>query len=56
MLIALLVFTFGNLALADNALVFQTDFGLKDRAVSAMNCVAYRVDNDLDIYNLYFKE
>lgn len=39
-------------AYADNALVFQTDFGLKDGAVSAMKGVAYGVDDDLDMYDL----
>ncbi len=54
-LIVLLVLTFGNLALADNALVLQSDFGLKDGAVSAMKGVAYGVDDDLDIYDVTHK-
>lgn len=37
---------------AENALVFQSDFGLRDGAVSAMQGVAYGVDSDLDIYDL----
>jgi len=32
--------------------VFQTDFGLKDGAVSAMKGVARTVDSDLDLYDL----
>ena len=35
-----------------NALVFQTDFGLADGAVSAMYGVAHGVDCDLRIFNL----
>lgn len=37
---------------AQNALVFQSDFGLKDGAVSAMKGVAYGVDSKLDIFDL----
>lgn len=36
----------------DRALVFQSDFGLKDGAVSAMKGVAFGVDSDLPIYDL----
>ncbi|GBU09117.1 acetolactate synthase [Gammaproteobacteria bacterium] len=39
-------------ALADNALVLQTDFSLKDGAVSAMKGVAFGVDNNLKIFDL----
>ena len=35
-----------------NALVFQTDFGLADGAVSAMYGVAHKVDSELKIFNL----
>jgi len=35
-----------------NAVVFQTDFGLKDGAVSAMKGVANTVDPDLKLYDL----
>jgi len=35
-----------------NALVFQTDFGMEDGAVSAMYGVAYGVSPDLKIYDL----
>lgn len=34
------------------ALVFQTDFGLKDGAVAAMKGVAYSVDKDLAVFDL----
>jgi S-adenosylmethionine hydrolase len=34
------------------ALVFQSDFGLKDGAVSAMKGVAYSVDNELSIFDI----
>ncbi len=35
-----------------HALVFQTDFGLKDGAVSAMKGVSFGVDKDLSIFDL----
>jgi hypothetical protein len=35
-----------------NALVFQTDFGVKDGAVSSMKGVAYGVDSRLPIFDL----
>lgn len=35
-----------------NALVLQTDFSLKDGAVSAMQGVAFSVDSDLKMFNL----
>ncbi len=37
---------------ADNALVIQTDFSLKDGAVSAMQGVAFGVDRNLKMFNL----
>ncbi len=37
---------------ADNALIFQSDFGLKDGAVSAMKGVAYGVDHQLKMFDL----
>jgi S-adenosylmethionine hydrolase len=37
---------------AEEALVLQTDFGLKDGAVSAMKGVAFGVDKQLKIYDL----
>lgn len=42
----------GASALANEALVFQTDFGLKDGAVSAMKGVAFGVDRTLPLYDL----
>ena len=36
-------------AYADNALILQTDFSLKDGAVSAMKGVAFGVDHNLKI-------
>ncbi|STP04269.1 SAM hydrolase/SAM-dependent halogenase family protein [Helicobacter acinonychis] len=37
---------------ADNALILQTDFSLKDGAVSAMKGVAFSVDHNLKIFDL----
>ncbi|MET0244762.1 MAG: S-adenosyl-l-methionine hydroxide adenosyltransferase family protein [Flavitalea sp.] len=34
------------------AIVFQTDFGLKDGAVSEMKAIAYGIDHDLKLYDL----
>lgn len=42
----------GASALASEALVFQTDFGLKDGAVSAMKGVAFGVDHTLPLHDL----
>ncbi|MGE6167589.1 SAM hydrolase/SAM-dependent halogenase family protein [Aeromonas rivipollensis] len=42
----------GASALASEALVFQTDFGLKDGAVSAMKGVAFGVDSTLPLHDL----
>ncbi|ENZ6331446.1 S-adenosyl-l-methionine hydroxide adenosyltransferase family protein [Shigella boydii] len=39
-------------AYADNALILQTDFSLKDGAVSAMKEVAFGVDHNLKIFDL----
>ncbi|MFQ2245473.1 SAM hydrolase/SAM-dependent halogenase family protein [Aeromonas enteropelogenes] len=41
-----------SFAAANEALVFQTDFGLKDGAVSAMKGVAFGVDRTLPLYDL----
>lgn len=41
-----------NTALADSALVLQTDFSLRDGAVSAMKGVAFGVDNNIKIFDL----
>ncbi len=37
---------------ASNALILQTDFSLKDGAVSAMKGVAFSVDSNLKIFDL----
>lgn len=51
--LALLLSVSVSVAHADDAaLVFQSDFGLKDGAVSAMKGVAFGVDSDLPIYDL----
>lgn len=42
----------GSGAFANEALVFQTDFGLKDGAVSAMKGVAFGVDRTLPLQDL----
>ena len=42
----------GSRAFANEALVFQTDFGLKDGAVSAMKGVAFGVDRTLPLQDL----
>lgn len=39
-------------AYADNALILQTDFSLKDGAVSTMKGVAFGVDHNLKIFDL----
>lgn len=39
-------------AYADDALILQTDFSLKDGAVSAMKGVAFGVDHNLKIFDL----
>ena len=41
-----------NILGASKILVFQSDFGLKDGAVSAMKGVAVNVDKELKIYDL----
>lgn len=47
------LFLFSSFALANSGiLVFQSDFGLKDGAVSAMKGVAVNVDKDLKIYDI----
>lgn len=46
------VLLFSGAASAKTALVFQTDFGLKDGAVSAMKGVAFGVDDGLPMFDL----
>lgn len=41
-----------KMAFAENALVLQTDFSLKDGAVSAMKGVAFSVDENLKMFDL----
>lgn len=38
--------------IANNAMVIQTDFGLKDGAVSEMQGIAFTIDHNIKIYNL----
>jgi S-adenosylmethionine hydrolase len=49
---ALFLLTAIPLIAKPNALVFQSDFGLADGAVSAMQGVAYEVSPDIDIFDL----
>lgn len=51
-LIFLLLLLISSQAWADNALVFQTDFGLKDGAVAVMKGVVFGVDSDLKMFDL----
>jgi S-adenosylmethionine hydrolase len=48
----LLLFLFQDLKAQKNVLVFQSDFGLKDGAVSTMKGVAYSVSPDLRMFDL----
>jgi S-adenosylmethionine hydrolase len=50
--VALTLLLGSTLASANEALVLQTDFGLKDGAVSAMKGVAFGVDRTLPLYDL----
>ncbi|HAT2715082.1 TPA: S-adenosyl-l-methionine hydroxide adenosyltransferase family protein [Aeromonas hydrophila] len=50
--LALALLLASGLATANEALVIQTDFGLKDGAVSAMKGVAFGVDRTLPLYDL----
>lgn len=47
-----LILTLGNARGQNKILVFQSDFGLKDGAVSAMKGVAMGVSSDLKLYDL----
>ncbi len=51
-LLAVFAFFLSTAAWAQNALVFQSDFGMKDGAVAAMKGVAFGVSRDLDMYDL----
>lgn len=50
--LALALLLASGIATANEALVIQTDFGLKDGAVSAMKGVAFGVDRTLPLYDL----
>ena len=50
--LALALLLTSGIAAANEALVIQTDFGLKDGAVSAMKGVAFGVDRTLPLYDL----
>lgn len=49
---AVLLLTSTTLVWAENALVFQSDFGLKDAAVAEMKGVAFSVSSDLRMYDV----
>lgn len=51
-LLTIALFIISSEAVARNALVLQTDFGLKDGAVSAMRGVAFGVDDDIRLFDL----
>lgn len=51
-LLFILTLACSKMAFADNALVLQTDFSLKDGAVSAMKGVAFSVDENLKMFDL----
>lgn len=51
-LVLVLLLSFSLFAEAKSPLVLQTDFGLKDGAVSAMQGVAVGVDPDIRVFNL----
>ena len=51
-IVLLFLLFFSGAASAKPALVFQTDFGLKDGAVSAMKGVAFGVDEGLPMFDL----
>ncbi|WP_346353911.1 S-adenosyl-l-methionine hydroxide adenosyltransferase family protein [Azotosporobacter soli] len=52
LLVFVFLLSFSLLAEAKSPLVLQTDFGLKDGAVSAMQGVAVGVDPDIRVFNL----
>ena len=47
-----LLMTMAPLAWSQNALVFNTDFGLEEPAVASMKGVAYGVSPDLQMYDI----
>lgn len=52
LLFSALTLSFSSVVLAESALVMQTDFSLKDGAVSAMKGVAFAVDKQIKIFDL----
>jgi len=50
--LCLIFLLFCNLALSQNALVFQTDFGLEEPAVASMKGVAYSVSSDIHMFDI----
>lgn len=52
LVILLVVFLLGSVLFASNALVFQSDFGLKENAVAAMKGVAFGVDPELKMFDV----
>ena len=50
--ISLIMFLFSPVAWTQNALVFQTDFGLEEPAVSQMKGVAFNVSSDLKMFDI----
>ena len=51
-LFVMLLVIFSNNALSQNALVFQTDFGLEEPAVASMKGVAYSVSSELMMFDI----
>ena len=51
-LFIILLFILSNNALSQNALVFQTDFGLEEPAVASMKGVAYNVSSELKMFDI----
>ena len=50
--IALLLLSISQVAWSQSALVFQTDFGLKEGAVASMKGVAYSVSPELNMFDI----
>jgi S-adenosylmethionine hydrolase len=50
--IALLLLSISQVAWSQSALVFQTDFGLKEGAVASMKGVAYGVSSELNMFDI----
>ncbi len=50
--LSLILLLFCKLALSQNALVFQTDFGLEEPAVASMKGVAYGVSSEIHMFDI----